>query len=266
MRYGIINRIITDLRDKPSFRSGRKSQLLFGLPVEIGRVQKGYLKATQNDGYFGWVDHRAVTLFSKLKLTTYKKKLNYIVISKTAKITVVDKNPDNRVNFLLYGTRIDIIKKNGNYGIFTTPDGDKYKIALKNITPILKAPSKDFYPRQIINEAKKFLGIPYLWGGVSTFGFDCSGLVQSVYSRFGIILPRDSKDQMKKGNRVNRDHIQCGDLLFFPGHVAIAIDKYRIIHASLAEGGVAINSLNPKAKNFRPDLFETFIEARRVIV
>ena len=90
-------------------------------------------------------------------------------------------------------------------------------------------------------------------------------MVQRVYARFGIILPRDSKDQRKAGHRITGDEILPGDLLFFSGHVAVAIDKYRIIHSSLAEGGVAINSLNPEDSDFRKDLFDTFLEARRVI-
>jgi cell wall-associated NlpC family hydrolase len=265
MRYGIINRNITDLRSKPDFRSERKSQLLFGQSLEIGRIQKGYLKVKQPDGYAGWVDTRGIIPMSKSNCDTFKRKTNSIVTSPTANLIKMNKNIESNISFLFYGTRLNLLKKDGYYGIIATPDGSRYKVALANIAPTIKTIPKDFDPRLIIREAKKFLGTPYLWGGVSPFGFDCSGLVQTIYGRFGIQLPRDSKDQRKAGKKVSSDKIRRGDLLFYPGHIAIAIDKNRIIHASLAEGGVAINSLKSEDKDFRPDLVDSFIEARRVL-
>jgi len=69
----------------------------------------------------------------------------------------------------------------------------------------------------------------------------------------------------KTGKKISRQDIKTGDLLFFPGHVVIAIGKYRIIHASLGEGGVQINSLKPGDADFRKDLYDSFLEARRVL-
>ena len=266
MQYGIIIRNITDLRAEPDFRSERKSQLLFNEPLEVGQLRRGYLRVRQADGYSGWVDARSVFPVNRKKYTIHGKKLNFVITSLKAKVDISGKNLATGIPFLFYGTKVEVISKSGNYGVLAAPDGVKYKIALKNLPPILHSPPRDFRPRKIIREAEKFLGTPYLWGGTSPYGFDCSGLVQRVYGRFGICLPRDSKDQQKAGTRIAYDNIQCGDLLFFPGHVAIAIDEYRIIHASLGEGGVAFNSLNSRDLNFRKDLLGTFLEARRVLV
>ncbi len=266
MQYGIINRNIADLRAEPDFRSERKSQLLFNEPLEVVQLRKGYSRVRQVDGYFGWIDARSIFPVNRKKYVAHGKKLNFVITSLTAKIDIYGNSPAAGIPFLFYGTKVHLLSKIGNYCVITAPDGVKYKIALKNLTPILRSPSKDISPRKIIREAEKFLGAPYLWGGTSPYGFDCSGLVQRVYSRFGIYLPRDSKDQRKAGRRIAYDNIQCGDLLFFHRHVAIAIDKYRIIHASLGEGSVALNSLNPEDTNFRKDLSDTYLEARRVLV
>ncbi len=264
MKYGVIIRNLTDLRAKPDFRSERKSQLLYGEPVEVGQMRKGYFRVQQADGYFGWVDAKSIFLMSRNRFAIYRKKLNYIITSRTVNITNFGSESKNDFPFLFYGSKVNVIKKSVGFGIALAPDGARYKIALKNLARLSKSPPKDFSPHLIIKEAGKFLGTPYLWGGAGPYGFDCSGLVQCVYGRFGLYLPRDSKDQQKAGRKIAPDEIKCGDLLFFPGHVAIAIDKYRIIHASLGEGGVAFNSLNSKDANFRKDLSDTFLEARRV--
>jgi cell wall-associated NlpC family hydrolase len=116
----------------------------------------------------------------------------------------------------------------------------------------------------LLNEAEKFLGAPYLWGGRSFFGIDCSGFVQTIVRRFGVELPRDTKDQIKCGEEIKRDQIHLGDLLFFPRHVALAISKMDFIHSSSSNGGVAFNSLDPANKIYSRHLDESFKTARRI--
>ena len=99
--------------------------------------------------------------------------------------------------------------------------------------------NKKFSDNNLIDTAKEFLDIPYLWGGKSRFGFDCSGFVQTVFFTFGIKLPRDSYQQMDYKGLVEIKYpkAQVGDLLFFfdnkhVNHVAISIGNEEIIHSS----------------------------------
>lgn len=156
------------------------------------------------------------------------------------------------------------MRREGNFGLIISPNSDVFKIRLKNLAPLPASTKSSPDPRLIVKEARKFLGTPYLWGGSSPCGFDCSGLVQAIYRTFGIYLPRDSKDQKRIGRKIAHKDIAVGDLLFFRGHVAIAINRYRFIHSSLGEGGVAINSLRPGDQDFREDLNDSFLGARRV--
>ena len=108
-------------------------------------------------------------------------------------------------------------------------------------------------------EAAKWLGVPYRNGGNSKRGIDCSGLVSMAYLLNGIVIYRDAG--IKEGfpiRPIDPKDAKPGDLLFFPGHVAMYLGEGRYVHSTGRAGddGVAINSLDPAAPDFRRDLLE----------
>jgi hypothetical protein len=97
-----------------------------------------------------------------------------------------------------------------------------------------------------------FAGTPYEWGGVTPWGVDCSGLVQTTYAARGVVLPRDARLQARVGTAVALEDVQAGDLIFFRGeeggaitHVAFAGDGSTLIHSTVSCGGVLIESWLP---------------------
>ncbi len=97
---------------------------------------------------------------------------------------------------------------------------------------------------EIVDYAKGFMGTPYLWGGTTPNGFDCSGFVQYVYNNFGISLPRTTTQQVKAGIEVSKSDLQIGDLVFTSaGHVGIYVGDDQIIHSPQTGDVVKISKI-----------------------
>ena len=118
--------------------------------------------------------------------------------------------------------------------------------------------------QKIIATAKKYIGVPYIWGGTTPNGFDCSGYVQYVFKAHGISLPRTSKQQYAVGSSVSKANLKQGDLVFFNtsgsgvSHLGIYIGNNQFIHSSTSKG-VVITSLTNSYWSAR------YIGARRVL-
>lgn len=117
----------------------------------------------------------------------------------------------------------------------------------------------------VINTAKSYLNVPYVWGGTSPQGFDCSGFIQYVYSKHGISLPRVTADQYTAGTGISRSDLIPGDLVFFEtykagaSHVGIYLGNDQFIHASSGAGKVTISNLTSAYYT------EHYVGARRVL-
>lgn len=139
----------------------------------------------------------------------------------------------------------------------------------------------DHFRKKLIENVCFYLGTQYRWGGRSSFGMDCSGLVHTAYQKAGVSIYRDAK--LAEGYPVKRisppsySGAQCaedgrnggllpGDLLYFTGHVAIYVGNGEYIHSTAGNGcsGVVINSLFEESRYFRKDLYETLYAAGRV--
>lgn len=254
-----ININVADVRSKPTFDSERTSQGLFNELVTVLEKGQAMDKIRFHDCHAGWIRKQFLSEYTDLEGDG-----PFIV---NDEVTPGFEKPDagsKRLTLIPYGCKL-----HGTVvGDFLETSSERYGIIYLPRHELLDSVEADesFIPKPdtLIREAEKFLGTPYLWGGRSFFGMDCSGFVQTIMHHFGTGLPRDTKDQIKSGNDVTRGEILPGDLLFFPRHVAMAISTDKYIHCSSSNGGVAYNSLDPQNPLFNKLLSESFIKAKRV--
>lgn len=264
MKYACVITNLLDLWAEPRYNSERKSQLLYFDIVAVGVRNGEFVRVTESDGYSGWVDERLLYPATGPRVKPARGWRRAIVCDSSIRIISSDPRSEIPPHFLYYGTRL--LARTGSRG--------KCEVRLAS-EQTAEVPSRGLRfeqeipnigkPRRILAESKKFLGVPYLWGGTTPAGFDCSGLVRAVFGQFGIYLPRDTKDQIKVGEKVNREEVRAGDLLFFDRHVALAMSRTAIIHASRSAGGVRVQSLKKGDTDYRADLDRDFKLARRLI-
>lgn len=216
MSYGICDLSVIPIRKEGSHTSEMVSQLLYNEMYEVLDEKPGWkLIRTMSDQYEGWIQGIQHHEIDEQEVLALKAKESYIVDQPT--ITYKGKS-------LSIGT-----------------------IVHEPVAGSMTIPGR-FVPAMMIEFAQKFMDAPYLWGGRSIFGIDCSGFVQLCARAAGKLLPRDASEQIKEGELVYfLPEIQPGDLAFFGNedgkivHVGMMLDNERILHAS---GKVRIDYLD----------------------
>jgi hypothetical protein len=232
MEYGICNLAVIPLRAEPNERSEMVSQVLFGEAFEIVEWKDNWVQIiTGIDAYRGWIGRLQFAMLGHMayrQLQDTPSPLTYRAITQAWKIK------DNSVLYLPVGSSLSFLN-----GTTCYIDKEKFEI----IGQIGDNENIDLI-------AKTFLNTPYLWGGRTHFGIDCSGFTQSVFRLKGVQLKRDASQQVEQGAAVNYlADARLGDLAFFENtegkvtHVGILLSRETIIHAS---GKVKIDTIDEK--------------------
>jgi len=242
--YKTIRTPLANLYKNHSFKSEQVSQALMGENVKVLDSYDSWYKIEQWDYYESWVH--------SFYLVDYLEKSNdmYFFDNHTNELIC---DSGEKV-FVPFGVSLPKLKFDKNIVTVLMPS----RCTAQYIIP----DSKIFNSKvdRLIYNASKFTGVHYHWGGISTFGCDCSGFVQTLYKSISIELPRDSSMQFNQSHEISLENVSSGDLLFFSeknkiNHVAIAKDNSKIIHCS---GYVKEESIDSRHINFNASLMGKF--------
>ncbi len=226
--YGICNQSIVPCRKEPSHRSEMVTQLLFGDHFTILAETDEWLHIkTAYDNYECWISNKQ---FLPIKPDTFKELEKSWQAISTEPVQLVHYKSTDEFFPILAGSTIPFLK-NKKF----TLENQEYEFTGETNIP----DGKEINRSKIVSAAHTFLNSPYLWGGRSMFGIDCSGFTQIVYKLNGFKLLRDASEQATLGIPLSFvEEAQPGDLAFFDNeegkiiHVGIVLDNNQIIHAS----------------------------------
>ena len=255
--YGIITKPYIMGRYKPVDHKQEGTEMLYGEPVRLIRQEGKYLQVQSAVGYLGYIPEKSLRRISQQEWNRYH-------IGKQAVFTNNDTLESGLV--MLMGTRLPYLE-NGSLlmadGSELQYESDKYSVVDAAANPLRQ---------DIIATAQEYLGLPYVWGGRSADGVDCSGFVMQSYSINNIYLPRDSDEIANTGRIVAYpgwfDAMLAGDIIFFVGsrrmitHTGIYMGDGKFIH-SLGKG-VQIQSLNPEDPDYSEGHVKRFAFAKRI--
>lgn len=251
---GVITLAALDVRRRPDHASEMGSQLLMGEVVRVIRRSAGdrwYLVENVADRYRGWVRAWGVFLAGPRPLADWRRRAR----ARVAALWVEVREAPGRgplVTPLFWGARVIAGRVQGRFRRVELPDGVRGWVESRSLAigPRAALP--------LLERARSLLGVPYLWGGRTPAGMDCSGLVQMLLAEHGHRLPRDAGDQERSCRPLGlRRRPRAGDLAFFgpPGapaaHVGVMIGDGAYVHA---RGRVRVNSLEAGNKLYDMEL------------
>ena len=203
---------VAPLNNQPDPKISLETELLHGEPIEVLAVVGSWTRVRNLvDGYEGYIE--AGTYEEGAEPTHLVSTLGSFLYAQASL-----KSPAlSRLSFL---SRVAVLAEQGDYA--QTPHGWLHRATISPIGAIAASP---------LDTARRFLGIPYKWGGRTTLGMDCSALVQLAFAAGGVALPRNSGDQVR-ALTAKPGMPEAGDIIAVPDHIGIATSPTTLIHAS----------------------------------
>lgn len=273
--FGIVTVSVAVMKTRPSHASELANQLLAGMVVKLLKKEGGWhYVQSLDDRYLGWMESDHLALVTGEQADAFARSPRVVV---TAPFALVREQPSAgapAVSDLVVG---DVLEATGQPGVWTPvrmADGRTGFVSRADAEGYAawKA-SRAVTPGNIEQTARRFLGVPYLWGGTSARGFDCSGFLKTVFRLNGLELQRDTDQQANQGAAVPLDDdlapLRRGDALFFGPRAGVT----RITHTGIYLGGklfihcsgmVKLNSFDPASPLYSESLLKRLVKARRM--
>ncbi|MFS4492707.1 C40 family peptidase [Maribacter sp. 2308TA10-17] len=273
----VINISVANLRSNPKHSAELATQATLGTPVKVLKREGDWFYIQTPDKYLSWVDNGGITIMDKNRFTEWKKG-DKIIYTKTYGHAYDDVTEKNIVSDLVAGDVLELVKLMDKHFVVAFPDG---RIALIRTNEAesyfgwieAMKPNED----NLVATSKKLMGVPYLWGGTSTKGVDCSGFTKTIYFLNGMVIPRDASQQVHTGKQIDEnrsfENLKKGDLLFF-GRKATDSTKEKVVHVGMwignnefihASNMVRISSIDRNAENFDEYNLSRYLRSKRIL-
>ena len=263
--YAIARNSVINIRSNPKHSAELGTQGLLGMPLKVLDKKGDFYRVQTPDRYISWVDKGGITRMEKDEFDKWNNRKK-IIYTKNSGYVYADKNEKSKiVSDITLGGILKYKSLNDSFfeveypdkriGFIKREDALMYDSWLNNLAT---------NQNNIEKTAKSMQGFPYLWGGTSSKGMDCSGFTKMVYFINGFIIPRDASQQINAGKTVDKNldfsDLQKGDLLFF-GTKATETKKQRVVHVGIwlgndkmefihASGNVHISSIDENQPNY----------------
>jgi gamma-D-glutamyl-L-lysine dipeptidyl-peptidase len=275
-KFGVISISVANIRSSPEHSAELSTQLILGMPVKILKEKRSWYLIQGPDQYIGWINKGVVQEFDQSDLDHWQgsPKIIYTNMYGFAYATT-DKNGP-KVSDLVAGNILKMQNEKDNFYKVEFPDG---RLAFVNKD---EGATLDVWFQEtknentLLNTAYGMMGIPYLWGGTSVKGMDCSGFTKTVFYLNKRIIPRDASQQVEIGELIDDKGdftiLRPGDLLFFGSkdplnkkekvvHVGMWVGNNEFIHAS---DKVMISSFDPNSENYDQYNLNRYLRTKRI--
>ncbi|WP_417443286.1 NlpC/P60 family protein [Joostella sp.] len=275
---GVLKISAANLRGNPKHSAELVTQGTLGMPVNILDKKGSWYLIQTPDKYIAWVDYGGVAPMNNEEFEAWKasEKIIYTETSGSS-FTEADKS-SQVVSDLVAGNILKLVADKGAFYEVEYPDGRIAYLIKEEAKPYKEWLSSLAHTKEsLVATSKSLMGLPYLWGGTSAKGVDCSGFTKTVYFLNGMVIPRDASQQINEGVLIDDtkdfDKLIPGDLLFF-GKRATETSKERIIHVGMwignnefihSAGRVHISSMDKNADNYDAYNYNRYLRTKRIL-
>ncbi|AWW32940.1 glycoside hydrolase [Echinicola strongylocentroti] len=274
--HGVVTISVANIRSAPKHSAELATQATMGTPVSVLKKAGSWYLVQTPDKYISWVDAAGITLMDKNAFNQWEASpklvftglLGYVYESEDKSMMVSD---------LTAGNLLKLLGEDRKYYQVALPDGRSGYLEKEVAMPFEEwISSRSLSDNNLISTAKNMMGVPYLWGGTSIKGVDCSGFTKTIYFLNGQVIPRDASQQVNEGELVdtekNWDKLEVGDLLFF-GRKATEDQPERIVHVGMwignnsfihSRGRVRISSFDPDSPHYDEYELGRYLRTKRI--
>ena len=249
-----------------------------GTPLKVLKKNDNWYLVQTPDGYLAWVDSGGIVLMTKDELNNWKATEKVIFLKPFGESYEKPATNSQTVSDLVAGDILELKGEKGKFYEVNYPDGRTAHIEREHAQRYQEwLNSLDQSEESLVATSKKLMGLPYLWGGTSPKGVDCSGYTKTIFFLNGLVIPRDASQQVHTGKVVdstrNFENLQKGDLLFF-GKPATDSTKERVIHVGMwigdnqfihSMGDVHISTMDTTAADFDEYNYNRYLRTKRLL-